>query len=181
MEAEKPEVAKLAVTHDVSRFDSGSAPLDRYIKIHALQSQRANVAQNYVVVTREQAVIDFHTLVAGEVIYDGLPERLVKGVPRHPVPIALLARLAVDRGWQGKGLGAALVVDAMRRILQAAEIIGIRAMVVHAKDDNARRFYEHLGFEQFQHQPLTLYRLLKDIRMMSKNPGNSDHRSEKMH
>jgi len=164
--AEKPEVAKLTVTHDVSGFDSGSAPLDRYIKLHAMQSQRAGVAQNYIAVTKEQAIIGYHTLVAGEVVYDGAPERLGKGVPRHPVPIALLARLAVDRSWQGKGLGAALVVDAMRRVLQAAEIIGIRALVVHAKDENARRFYEHLGFEHFQHQPLTLYRLLKDIRTM---------------
>jgi GNAT superfamily N-acetyltransferase len=166
VEAEKPSVAKLAVTHDVSGFESGSMPLDRYIKIHALQSQRSNVAQTYVAVTGGNVAIGYHTLVAGEVVYDTAPERLAKGVPRHPVPIALFARLAVDRCWQGKSLGAALVVDAMRRTLQAADIIGIRAMVVHAKDENARRFYEHLGFEPFHGQPLTLYRLVKDIRAM---------------
>jgi GNAT superfamily N-acetyltransferase len=104
---------------------------------------------------------------APPVAHDEAPERLAKGVPRHPVPVIILARLAVDRTWRGKGLGAALVVDAMRRVLQAADIAGVRAMVVHAKDETAQRFYEHLGFEQFPEKALTLYRLLKDIRAMS--------------
>jgi GNAT superfamily N-acetyltransferase len=163
---EKPRIAKLTAAHEVSGFESRSPALDRYLQRHALQSQRANVAQTYVAVTGEQVVVGYHTLVAGEVVYAEAPERLVKGTPRHPVPIALLARLAVTRSWQGKGLGAALVVDAMRRTLQAADILGVRALLVHAKDEPARQFYEHLGFEPFQHQPLTLYRLLKDIRVM---------------
>ena len=77
-----------------------------------------------------------------------------------------LARLAVDQTWQGKGLGLALVVDAVRRVLQVAEIAGVRAMAVHAKDEAALRFYEHLGFTPFPDQRLTLYRLLKDIHSM---------------
>jgi GNAT superfamily N-acetyltransferase len=161
----KPRVAKLAATHDVSGFESGSPALDRYIALHALQSQRAQVAQTYVAVVGEK-VVGYHTLVVGSVAYEEAPERLVKGIPRHPVPMMLLARLAVDRTWQGKGLGVALVADAMRRVAQAADIAGVRAMVVHAKDETARRFYEHLGFEPFPQQPLTLYRMLKDILLM---------------
>jgi GNAT superfamily N-acetyltransferase len=165
VDREKLRIAKLAIAHDVSRFESGSRPLDRYISLHALQSQRANVAQTYVAFLDEQ-VVGYHTLVVGEIVYDDAPERLVKGIPRHPVPIVLLARLAVAQSWQGRGLGAALVVDATRRVLQVSEIVGVRAMAVHAKDESAKRFYEHLGFEPFPAEPFTLYRLLKDIRTM---------------
>ena len=98
--------------------------------------------------------------------YEDTPERLAKGIPRHPVPVLLLARLAVDQTWQGKGLGAALVTDAMRRTLQVADIVGVRAMLVHAKDEKAKRFYTYLGFEAFPGEPLTLYRLIKDLRNM---------------
>jgi GNAT superfamily N-acetyltransferase len=161
----KPRIAKLALAHDTTEFTSGSPDLDRFIKVHALHSQRANIAQTYVAIVDDH-VLGYHTLVVGSVTYEESPERLKKGVPRHPVPIMLLARLAVDTTWQGKGLGLALVVDAMRRVLQVADIAGVRAMAVHAKDDNARCFYEHLGFEAFPDQPLTLYRLLKDIRGM---------------
>ena len=168
VDTEKPRIAKLTLTHDVSGFESGSQPLDRYISLHALQSQRANVAQTYVALS-DNRVIGYYTLVVGEIVYDDAPERLVKGTPRHPVPIILLARLAVDQGWQSRGLGAALVVDATRRVLQVSEIVGVRAMAVHAKDENAKRFYEYLGFEPFPAQPFTLYRLLKDIRLMLGN------------
>lgn len=163
-------MAKLASVHDVSTFHSGSDPLDRFLRLHALQSQRAGAAQTYVAL-QGQRVIGFHTLVAGEIVYQDAPERLVKGVPRHPVPIVLLARLAIDQSWQRKGLGAALVVDAMRRVLQVSEIIGVRAMAVHAKDEIAKRFYEHLGFEPLPDQRFTLYRLLKDIRLMQGGGG----------
>lgn len=162
---EKPSVAKLAVEHELDEFESGSEALDRFLKLHALQSERAGVAQTYVAVLGRR-VVGYHTLVVGSVVYEGAPDRLKKGIARHPIPVVVLARLAVDATWQGRGLGSALVVDAMRRVLQAAEIAGVRAIAVHAKDDAAQRFYEHLGFEPFPGQPLTLYRLLKDVRAM---------------
>ena len=162
----KPQVTKLAPAHDPTPFDCGSEPLNRFLKLHALQSQRAGISQTYVATSGSQ-IAGYHTLVVGHVAHEEAPERLVKGVPRHPIPVIILARLAVDQTWQGKGLGSALVVDAMRRVLQAADIAGVRAMVVHAKDETAQRFYEHLGFEKFPDKPLTLYRLLRDIRAMS--------------
>jgi predicted N-acetyltransferase YhbS len=163
--AGKPQVAKLSPAHDPNSFDSGSEPLNRFLKLYALQSQRAGISQTYVAATGSE-VAGYHTIVVGHVAHDEAPERLAKGVPRHPIPVIILARLAVDRNLQGRGLGAALVVDAMRRVLQAADIAGVRAMVVHAKNETAQHFYEHLGFEQFPGKPLTLYRMLKDIRAM---------------
>ena len=112
-------------------------------------------------------MVGYHTLVVGNVSFADAPERLAKGIPRHPIPILLLARLAVDRRWQGKGLGGALVADAIRRTLQVADIAGVRALLVHAKDRDAKNFYAHLGFESFPGEPLVLYRLLKDIRAMA--------------
>ena len=98
--------------------------------------------------------------------YEDAPERLSKGLARHPVPIMLLARLAVDRRWQGQGVGKALLRDAMQRTLQAADIAGIRAFAFHAKDDEARRFYQHFDFIPSPTDPMHLFVLLKDVRRM---------------
>jgi GNAT superfamily N-acetyltransferase len=163
---EKLHIAKLELAHDASRFDCGNEALNRFIKLHALPGQRPGISQTYVALSG-QIIIGYHTLAVGSVVHENAPERLKKVIPRHPVPVVILARLAVDNnGWHGRGLGAGLVLDAIRRVLQAAEIAGVRALLVHAKDDAARAFYEHLGFEPFPGTPLTLYRLLKDIRAM---------------
>lgn len=164
----RPRVAKLAAEHNPTGFDCGSPTLNTFLRRHALPNQRANSSQTYVAVV-DATIVGFHTLVVGEVAYGDAPERLAKGLPRHPVPVLLLARLAVDRTWQGRGLGAALVADAMRRTLQVADLAGVRALLVHAKDAAAQRFYTHLGFEPFPGEPLTLYRLVKDLRAMA--PG----------
>jgi GNAT superfamily N-acetyltransferase len=162
---DKLGIAKLALAHDPSSFDCGNEALNRFIKLYALTGQRAGISQTYVA-TGGSEIAGYHTIVVGQVTHEGAPERLAKGVPRHPIPVIILARLAVDRDHQGSGLGAALVADAMRRVLQAADIAGVRAMLVQAKDERAQHFYQHLGFEPFPGQPLMLYRLLKDIRAM---------------
>jgi GNAT superfamily N-acetyltransferase len=105
-------------------------------------------------------VVGYYTLVFGQVEYSDAPERLTKGLARHAVPIMLLARLAIATAWQGKGLGSGLLKDAMLRTLQAADIAGIRAFAVHAKDDGARSFYEHFGFVASPVEPYHLFRLL---------------------
>jgi GNAT superfamily N-acetyltransferase len=123
-------------------------------------------AQIYVAISSD-IVVGYHSLSVGEVARDDAPGRLTKGLARHPVPIMLLARLAVSTGWQGRGLGAGLLKDAMRRTLQAADIAGIRAFAVHAKDQPAQAFYEHFGFIPSPTDPLHLFLLIKDIRRLA--------------
>ncbi len=156
-------VEKLARTHAVETFDCGEQPLNRYLIRHALQNSQANASQTYVGLS-DDTVVGFYTLVVGEVAYEGAPERLTKGLARHPVPVMLLARLAVSTTWQGKGVGSGLLRDAILRTLQAADIAGIRAFIVHAKDDNARTFYTRYGFIESPSDPLHLHVLIKDLR-----------------
>ena len=94
------------------------------------------------------------------------PERLRKGLARHPVPVVVLARLAVDRRWQGRGVGASLIKDMALRTMQAADIAGVRAFVIHAKDEAALRYYKQFGFEDGFPDPLHLYALTKELRRL---------------
>ncbi len=155
-------VEKLRRDHPLDGFSSGGEPLDRFLLRHAFTNQQANASQTYLGL-HDDEVIGFYTLVVGEVAYDDAPERLTKGLARHPVPIMLLARLAVAVAWQRRGIGAGLLKDAMRRTLQAAEIGGIRAFTVHAKDDDARGVYAHFGFVSSPTDPLHLFVLIKDL------------------
>jgi GNAT superfamily N-acetyltransferase len=161
-------IEKLARHHAIESFDCGQEALNRFLARFAWQNQQANASQTYLGLA-DDAIIGFYTLVVGEVAFEDAPARLSKGLARHPVPIMLLARMGVSSTWQGRGVGAGLLKDAMLRTLAAADIAGIRAFAVHAKDDNAQRFYQHLGFEPFVEQPRTLFRLLKDIRSMQGN------------
>lgn len=158
-------VEKLSRKHAVDSFDCGEDALNRFLIRFALANQQANASQTYLGLA-DETVIGFYTLVVGEVSYDDAPERLTKGLARHPVPIMLLARLAVSRDWQGKGVGGGLLRDAILRTLQAADIAGIRAFAVHAKDDEARSFYRHFGFIESPTDPLHLFVLIKDLRSL---------------
>ena len=132
-------VEKLCPQHKIEGFDCGREELNRYLLRYAWQNQQAGAAQTYVGLV-DDAVVGYHTLAVGQVAHEEAPERLTKGLARHPVPIMLLARFAVDRRWQGQGVGQALLKDAMLRTLRAADIAGIRGFVVHAKDEAARNF-----------------------------------------
>jgi GNAT superfamily N-acetyltransferase len=156
-------IEKIAPHHAVEGFDCGSEALNRYLIRFALANQRASTAQTYLGLA-DGRVIGFYTLVVGEIAYDDGPERLGKGLARHPIPVMLLARLAVSRDWQGCGLGAGLLKDAMRRTMQAADIAGIRALAVHAKDDKAVAFYQRFDFLPSPTDPLHYFLLLKDLR-----------------
>lgn len=156
-------IEKLRADHLVEAFDCGREALNRYLVRYAWQNQQAGAAQTYVGIL-DDTVIGYHTLAVGQVAREESPERLSKGLARHPVPIMLLARLAVDRRWHGHGVGKALLKDAMQRTLQAAEIAGIRAFAVHAKDQEARSFYERFDFVPSPTDPMHLFVLLKDVR-----------------
>jgi GNAT superfamily N-acetyltransferase len=160
-------VEKLHRAHAVESFDCGREALNRFLIRYALQNQQAGASQTYLALAGE-AVAGYYTLVVGQVDYDDAPARLKKGLAQHPVPIMLLARLAIATTWQGKGAGSGLLKDAMLRTLQAADIAGIRAFAVHAKDDEARAFYERFDFIPSPVDPYHLFRLLKDIRALLK-------------
>jgi GNAT superfamily N-acetyltransferase len=156
-------VEKLRSHHPVDSFDCGRDELNRYLKIHAWQNQQAGAGLTYVGLAGDD-IIGFYTLAVGQVECGAAPGRLTKGLARHPVPIMLLARLAVDQRWQRQGVGKGLLKDAMLRTLQAADIAGIRAIAVHAKDEDALRFYERFDFTPSPTDPLHLFLLLKDVR-----------------
>jgi GNAT superfamily N-acetyltransferase len=158
-------IEKLTRHHAVENFDCGEDTLNRFLSRFALSNQQASASQTYIG-QADGTIVGFYTLVVGEVAYDDAPERLKKGLARHPVPLMLLARLAVSQAWQGKGVGAGLLKDAMLRTLQAADIGGIRALAAHAKNDTACAFYEHFGFIPSPTDPLHLFVLTKDLQRM---------------
>lgn len=159
-------IEKLRADHVVAGFDCGREELNHFLVRFALTNQQAGSAQTYLALAGER-VAGYYSLAVGEVAYADAPERLSKGQARHPVPIMLLARLAIAKSEQGRGLGAGLLKDAMRRTLQAADIAGIRALAVHAMDETARSFYAHFGFIASPTDPLHLFLLIKDIRRVS--------------
>lgn len=156
-------IEKLHRRHAVEAFDCGRDALNRFLLKYALQSLQAGASLTYVALA-DDALAGYYTLAVGQVEFDHAPERLKKGLAHHPIPVMLLARLAVALDWQGKGLGSGLLKDAMLRTVQAAEIAGIRAFAIHAKDDEARACYERFDFVRSPSDPYHLFRLLKDIR-----------------
>ena len=156
-------VETLDETHDVSSFECGKELLDRFLKRFALTNQRADSARTYVV-CRKSVVVAYYSLAAGAVEHASAPVRIGKGLARHPIPVMLLARLAVDRTQQGRGIGKALIKDALLRTAAAADIVGVRALLVHAKDDEARAWYQALEFEPSPTDSYHLFLLMKDIR-----------------
>ena len=157
-------IEKLHRTHNVEQFTCGQPELDRFLIRHALQAQQSNSSQTYVVVSGEE-VAGFYTIVAGEVQHAQAPERVVKGMARHPIPLLVLARLAVHTNAQGRGIGSGLLLDALGRTLQVADVIGVRALAVHAKDESAVAFYRHFGFTPSPSDARHLFMIIKDIRL----------------
>lgn len=158
-------IEKLQPHHAVEAFDCGQEALNRFLQKHALQNQHSGGAQTYVGLA-DDAVIGYYALAVGLVEQEQAPERMKKGLAKYSIPIMLLARLAVDLHWQKRGVGAGLLKDAMLRTLQAADIAGIRALVVHAKDETARTFYQRFDFLPSPTDPLHLFMLLKDVRKL---------------
>lgn len=152
----------LEKSHEVAHFDCGAAPLNDFLHKYAWQNQQSRSARTYVALRGDQ-VLGYYSLAAASVQHQEATTRVAKGLARHPVPVILLARLAVDHLEKGKGLGRALLKDALLRSLQAADIIGCRAVLVHAKDASAQAFYRKFGFESSPIDEFHLFLLMKDI------------------
>jgi GNAT superfamily N-acetyltransferase len=167
MQHTKPPLSSVeAITesHDVGRFDCGAhESLNDWLKRFALTNQKNESARTYVV-QRNRAVVGYYSISTGSVLPEEAPARIAKGLARHPIPVILLARLAVDKSERGTGLGKALLKDALSRIAHAADIVGARAVLVHAIDEQARKFYEYFDFEPSPTHELHLMLLMKDLR-----------------
>lgn len=146
-------------------FDCGEPALNQFLQRFALVNQSANSAQTYVC-SLGDSVVGFYSLAVGSVDPQAAPPRASKGLARHPVPVMILARLAVDRDHQRKRLGQALLRDALLRTAQAADIAGIRWLLVHAKDDAARRWYLSWEFEPSPTDAYHLYLMIKDLKAL---------------
>lgn len=154
----------LGAHHHVAAFDCGAPALNEFLSRYALGNHQSGTAKTYVATADSHIVVGYYSLAASQILYADTPTRLQKGAPRHPVPVVLLARLAVNRAWQGKGLGSGLLKDAIIRVLTAAEGVGVRALLVHAKDEAAKAFYERYDFAPLPGYPMHLVLHLKDAR-----------------
>jgi GNAT superfamily N-acetyltransferase len=154
----------LTKSHETSLFDCGKEPLNDYLKRYALQNQAGGSARTYVLTTEEERVIGYYSLAPGSVVLEEAPSRVSKGQARYPIPIILMARFAIDKNFQGQGLGRALFFDALTRSLHASEEIGGRAFAIHAKDEEAALFYAKFDMEPSPENARHLFLLFKDVR-----------------
>jgi predicted N-acetyltransferase YhbS len=154
---------RLDAHHDVSAFGSGNEVLDGWLRRHALAAQRMDSARTFVA-TRGGRVIGYFSLTMGSVLRADAPVKLVRGMSAYPVGMVLLARLAVDKSHQGRGVGATLLAEALRKAVAAGEVAAARLIVVDAVDEDAAAFCQRYGFVRIPENPLRLYRRMKDVR-----------------
>jgi ribosomal protein S18 acetylase RimI-like enzyme len=161
-------IERLARSHDRQSFDCGVRSLNEFLQKHARQNAEEDVSRTYVAISiASSPVLGFYTICSGSVEREHMPDATAKRLPRYPVPVINLARLAVDVSQQGLGLGRNLVVDALRRVQRIAEEVGIRAVTVDAIDDRARHFYEKFGFEPLLDDRLHLFLQMSAIRKLN--------------
>lgn len=156
-------IAKLSNSHNLKNFDCGNFDLNNYLIKYALKNQQSDSSTTYIACL-EDNVIGYYTLTVASVIHENAPPRISKGLPKYPIPVALLARLAVSKEFQKRGIGRGLLKNCLIRVNEAADLIGIRALLVHAKDEKARDWYQQFDFEPSPTDPLHLFLILKDIR-----------------
>ena len=160
-------IQAIATSHETDSFDCGSFDQTVWLRRHALQAHQSDTAKVYVVCQAGTArVVGYYALSAGSVASEEAPARVTKGVGRHPIPVIILARLGVDVGEQGRGLGTALVKDALLQVASVANSVGVRALLIHAETEQAAAFYARIdpGFERSPTDPLHVVLLIKDLR-----------------
>jgi GNAT superfamily N-acetyltransferase len=150
--------------HDLAQFDCGNEALNEFLRKYALQNSSAGIARTFVTtIEHEATVAGYFSLAAGSVEPAQVPDRIAKGVPRHPIPVILLARVAVDLKYQGQQLGKGLLKQALLKSVEASRIIGARAILVHAKHQKSADFYAKFGFVPSPSNPFHLLLILKDV------------------
>ena len=160
-------IEKLSAQHDRVNYDCGKAPLNDFLRQYAGQNQKLAISQTYVATAPgSHAVEGYYTISSGAVQFLNIPDEVRKGLPRYPIPVAHVGRLAVSQNAQGKGLGRLLLLDAMERIVRASDSIGIHAIEVWAKDEDAKRFYIKYGFVPLNDDPMHLYLSMKTVRKL---------------
>lgn len=159
-----------SAVHDRSAFTCGASELDRYIREHASQDVKRDIARVFVAVRAEASVVcGYYSLSATSFQRDGLPADHAKRLPRYPVPAALLGRLAVDGTMKGQGLGAFLLMDALHRMLLATQTLAVHALVVDARDNAAAAFYRKYGFIPFTGEGRRLFLPMATIRKLTES------------
>ena len=158
---------KLNRNHSIDHFDCGNLELNTWLQRFAFQNQRANAAITFVSCFQNN-VIAYYSLAVGSVEHQDATTRVKKGLARHSIPVMIIARLAVDKKYQGQGIGKGLLKDAILRTINASEHAGIRAIFVHAKDEKATKFYQKFDFEPCPIDSFKLMLLLKDARNIIK-------------
>lgn len=158
--------------HDRNSFDCGVSELNTFLKQHANQNQTKNISTTYVAVGAVSTddlkkIYGFYTLSAGNIQCDQLPENIKSKLPKYPIPIARIGRLGVDKDHKNQGIGGFLLHDAFSNVLSIADKIGVYAVVVDAKDDNAKSFYQNYGFIELQDSALTLFLPVDTIKSAS--------------
>jgi GNAT superfamily N-acetyltransferase len=151
----------LTEAHECGDFCSGENSLDQWLRRRARANQMSGASRTYVVCDGTR-VIAYYAVASGAITIECAPGRFKRNMP-DPIPVVVLGRLAVDRDWQGRGIGRALFRDAARRVAGAADAIGIRGIVVHAISEEAKKFYLALGFDPSPLEPMTLMVTLGDI------------------
>ncbi|TFC19466.1 GNAT family N-acetyltransferase [Cryobacterium glucosi] len=155
---------KIVTSDEVDGFSCGQADLDGWLHKFAVPNQLSGMARVFVSMN-SQTVAGYYALSTGGVEHEDAPGRIKKGIPRHPIPVVILTRLATDLRFQGFGLGRMLVRDALIRIDRASEEVGVRSLLIHAKDLAARDFYMKIAeFEPSPTDELHLHLLMKDLR-----------------
>ena len=156
------EIQLLAKNNNLKKFDCGNCFLNDYLKKYALQNQSKNISKTFVV-KNDGVVVAYYTLTFGAVEKAQLPTNLNKRLPNYPIPVMILARFAVDKIYQGKGLGKALLKNAILKTVQASEIAGVKAIMVDAKDEKVKKFYKFYGFQESNIDDLNLFLSIEKI------------------
>jgi predicted N-acetyltransferase YhbS len=162
---------RIQATHATANFDCGLPALNEWLQKHAWSSERSNATRTFVVLEGNE-IIAYYSVCFGSVKSAEAPARMSQGQGQYDIGVLVLARLAVSKNWQGRGLGAGLLKEALMKAVSALEYGGLRGVLVHAKDDEGANFYQRFQFERFSEHPLTLSLLMKDIKAVLKLPKN---------